>query len=68
MSANKTGELIKPLTLITVITTPVMVVGTWYGMNFHNMPELERGYWVVAVLTLLTTAAIYLYFRHRKWL
>ncbi len=68
MSANKTGELIKPLTLITVITTPVMVVGTWYGMNFHNMPELAHGYWVIVTLTLLTTAGIYLYFKHRKWL
>lgn len=68
MTANKTGELIKPLTLITVITTPVMVIGTWYGMNFENMPELARGYWVTAAVTLLSTTGIYLYFRHRKWL
>ena len=25
------------LTLITVITTPLMIVGTWYGMNFAGM-------------------------------
>src|SRR6478736_4072159 len=38
MSANQTGDIIKLLTLITVISTPLMIVGTWYGMNFKNMP------------------------------
>jgi magnesium transporter len=67
MSSNQTGEVIKVLTLITVITTPVMVVGTWYGMNFQNMPELARGYWVIVGITALATAATYWYFKHRKW-
>ncbi len=40
MSSNRTGEVVKLLTLITVITTPMMMIGTWYGMNFHDMPEL----------------------------
>ena len=31
MSSNRTGEVIKLLTLITVITTPLTLVGTWYG-------------------------------------
>src|ERR1043166_8599507 len=48
MSSNQTGEVVKLLTLITVVTTPIMIVGTWYGMNFHDMPELgwKHGYWV----------------------
>src|SRR6185503_5420249 len=46
MSSNQTGEVVKLLTLITVITTPMTLVGTWYGMNFHNMPEYgwKHGY------------------------
>ena len=36
MSSNQTGEIIKVLTLFTVITTPIMIVGTWYGMNFRG--------------------------------
>src|SRR5213593_4461617 len=39
MSSNQTGEVVKLLTLITLITTPLMMIGTWYGMNFHDMPE-----------------------------
>src|SRR3954467_3119107 len=41
MSSNQTGEVVKLLTLITIVTTPLMMVGTWYGMNFKDMPELE---------------------------
>src|SRR2546430_7705790 len=33
MSSNQTGEVVKLLTLITVITTPLMMVGTWYGRS-----------------------------------
>ena len=43
MSSNQTGEVVKLLTMITVITTPLMMVGTWYGMNFNHMPETETG-------------------------
>ncbi|MEI9864149.1 MAG: CorA family divalent cation transporter [Limisphaerales bacterium] len=44
MSSNQTGEVVKLLTLITVITTPLMMIGTWYGMNFHDMPELDHAH------------------------
>src|SRR6184192_4568019 len=43
MSSNQTGEVVKLLTMITVITTPLMMIGTWYGMNF-DMPELKVRY------------------------
>jgi magnesium transporter len=70
MSSNRTGEIVKLLTMITVITTPLMMVGTWYGMNFHNMPELSwrQGYGVAATVTLLSTSATYWYFKRKKWL
>jgi len=69
MSSNQTGEVVKLLTMITVITTPLMMVGTWYGMNFHNMPELswQHGYMVAGGLTLISTVATYWYFRKKKW-
>lgn len=69
MSSNQTGEVVKLLTMITVITTPAMMIGTWYGMNFDFMPELEprSAYFVVIGVTLVSTAATYLYFKRRKW-
>ncbi len=69
MSSNQTGEVVKLLTVITVITTPLTIVGTWYGMNFHDMPELkwEHGYWVALALTAISTAITFWYFKKRKW-
>jgi len=67
LSSNQTGEVIKLLTLITVITTPLMMVGTWYGMNFRNMPELEQGYWVAVGVTAASTAAVFWYFKRKHW-
>ncbi len=69
MSSNQTGEVVKLLTMITVITTPLMMIGTWYGMNFHDMPEVQwkHGYWVAATVTCLSTLATYWYFKKKKW-
>jgi magnesium transporter len=69
MSSNQTGEVVKLLTMITVITTPLMMVGTWYGMNFENMPEIkwQQGYMLAGGLTLISTAGTYWYFKKRKW-
>jgi len=69
MSSNQTGEVVKLLTLITVITTPLMMIGTWYGMNFKDMPELDykHGYPIAGACMILSTAATYWYFKRRKW-
>lgn len=70
LSSNQTGEVVKLLTMITLITTPMMMVGSWYGMNFQNMPELSSkwGYLIVALLTVASTATTYWYFKRKKWL
>jgi magnesium transporter len=70
MSSNQTGEVVKLLTMITIITTPLMMIGTWYGMNFTNMPELHwaHGYTVAALVTAISTAATYWYFKKKRWL
>jgi magnesium transporter len=70
MSSHQTGEVIKLLTLITIVTTPLTLIGTWYGMNFDTMPEVRHphGYIYVIVLTLVTTAATFYYFKRKGWL
>ena len=69
MSSNQTGEVVKLLTLITVITTPLMMIGTWYGMNFKDMPELDvkHAYPVATACMILATLATYFYFKKKKW-
>lgn len=69
MSSNQTGEVVKLLTLITIITTPLMMIGTWYGMNFHDMPELSwpHAYPAAFALMLVSTAGTIWYFKKKKW-
>jgi magnesium transporter len=69
MSSNQTSEVVKLLTMITVITTPLMMVGTWYGMNFKNLPEVDwrYGYFAAGTITFLSTLATYWYFKRKKW-
>lgn len=69
MSSNQTGEIVKVLTLITVITTPLMMIGTWYGMNFKDMPEVQwpHGYVIASTVMLLSTLGTFWYFKKRKW-
>ena len=70
MSANQTGDIIKLLTLITVITTPIMIVGTWYGMNFEGIHELKwnYGYEIAIAVTLVATGLTVWWFKKNKWL
>src|SRR5881409_3688829 len=42
MSSNQTGEVVKLLTMITVITTPLMMVGTWHVMDVHDLPGADH--------------------------
>jgi len=69
MSSNRTGEVVKLLTMITIITTPLMMVGTWYGMNFKRMPELnwQHGYAIAFAVTLVSTGLTCWYFKRKKW-
>lgn len=70
ISSYRTSEVVKLLTVITVLTTPMMLIGTWYGMNFEYMPELAWpwAYPVAVILTLVLTIAIGFYFRKKRWL
>ena len=69
MSSNQTGEVVKLLTLITLIATPMTLVGTWYGMNFKNIPEYDwpHGYLYAFILTAVSTALTYWWFKKKKW-
>ncbi len=69
MSSNHTGEVVKLLTMITLITTPLTMVGTWYGMNFPRMPEIqmEYGYELAMGITVFSTLAFYWWFKKKKW-
>ncbi|MCI0746818.1 MAG: magnesium/cobalt transporter CorA [Verrucomicrobia subdivision 3 bacterium] len=69
MQSNQTGEVVKLLTMITVITTPMTLVGTWYGMNFEAMHEFkwQHGYKLALAITAVATGLTVWWFRRKKW-
>lgn len=68
-AAFEANEGIKFLTALTAITIPVMVVGTWYGMNFEGMPELHTrgGYFIALGIVLFFTVLTWIYLKRRRW-
>ncbi len=67
-AAFEANEGIKFLTALTAITIPIMVIGTWYGMNFEKMPELQPGGYPVAVVAMaVSTLLMFIYLRKKKW-
>ena len=70
MSSNRTSEVVKALTIITILSTPATVIASWYGMNFQrDMPEInwQHGYAFAFALTACTTLVTYWYLRKRNW-
>lgn len=68
--STKTNEIIKFLTIFTVLfIPPTFLVGLW-GMNFSFMPELDMkfGYFIALGIMLIVTFILIIYFRKKKWL
>lgn len=68
--AIQQNNLMRVFTIITAIFLPLTLLVGWYGMNFHNMPELSwrYGYPAVAVLSVSIVGGLLWYFKHKKWL
>lgn len=54
------------LTVISTIFFPLTLITGWYGMNFQNMPELERGYPGVIALSLIVIIICIIIFKKKK--
>lgn len=70
ISANKTNDVMKVLTLFSAYFLPLTFIVGVYGMNFEFMPELEwtYGYPLVLGLMVVVFLIIYFWFRRKKWL
>ncbi len=69
-ASYETNEIIKVLTLLTAVTTPSLLIGTWYGMNFKDMPELDQpyAYPIAAAVTIVSTILLIIWLRRKHWM
>lgn len=64
------NKVIYILSIVGVLLTPPVLVASVYGMNFHDMPELDwpLGYpWALGLMALSALGS-YLFFKLRGWL
>ena len=64
------ANIIKVLTVVSVVGVPPTFFASMYGMNFKYMPELDWvwGYPYALTLILISAVAPLLWFRRRGWL
>lgn len=62
---NKNMEF---LTVVSTIFFPLTLITSWYGMNFKNMPELEQGYPIFIIVSIMIIVIAILYFKKKKML
>jgi Mg2+ and Co2+ transporters len=69
-SSHEANQGIKVLTALTAATTPPLIAGAWFGMNFARMPELVPpwAYPLVTLVTLAITGALLVWLRRRRWI
>ncbi|QGQ96778.1 hypothetical protein EHS13_18785 [Paenibacillus psychroresistens] len=63
------NEIVRALTVFTVVFIPVSAFGAIWGMNFKHMPELdwEWGYGLSLVWIILFMSMVYLFLRKKGW-
>lgn len=66
---NRLNEVMKTLTIFSVVFIPLTFIAGVYGMNFKNMPELntEYGYFVVLGLMVLIAILSIVIIKRKKW-
>ena len=70
LNGHRLNQIMKVLTIVTVIFVPLTLLVGIYGMNFENMPELksQHGYYILlSVMSGIAFIMLYL-FRRVRWL
>ncbi|AQS93908.1 divalent cation transporter [Polaribacter sp. BM10] len=69
IQGHRLNEVMKTLTILSVIFIPLTFLAGIYGMNFEYIPELKfkYGYFILLGIMVLVTIASVWYFKRKKW-
>ncbi|HEX2591860.1 MAG TPA: magnesium transporter CorA family protein [Rhizomicrobium sp.] len=67
--STEQNDIFKVLTIVSVVGIPPTFIASWYGMNFHFIPEYAwvHGYPFVICLTALSLILPAAWFKWRGW-
>ena len=68
--SNHLNQIMKTLTIISVIAMPVMAVTSFFGMNFESMPAIHSptGFWITMGFTAIFEVALIWLIKRKGWL
>jgi magnesium transporter len=68
--SNNLNNIMKTLTMISVIALPMTVITSFFGMNFDDIPGLhsKQAFWLTVALMFAIVGGLIYVFRIRKWL
>lgn len=66
----KMNEIMKILTLFSVIFMPLTLLASIWGMNTNFLPfqKTDRDFEYVLIIMIATFAGMFFYFKHKKWI
>jgi magnesium transporter len=70
LQQSQTNQVVKVLTVLATLSMPLLIVTSFYGMNFNHWPTMASPIaypWVFA-LTGLTTLGLYWFLKRKNWL
>ncbi|KOY50995.1 magnesium and cobalt transport protein CorA [Polaribacter dokdonensis] len=69
IQGHRLNEVMKTLTILSVIFIPLTFLAGIYGMNFEYIPELKikYGYFILLGIMVLVTMGAVWYFKKKKW-
>lgn len=70
IASHRLDQVIRTLTVWSIILMVATLIAGIYGMNFRHMPELEwlYGYPAALGMMLVLSALLLAYFRRRRWI
>ena len=69
-TSNQLNQIVKVLTVFSVVFAPLTLIAGIYGMNFEHMPELAHflGYPMALILMASISSLMVLYFYRKGWI
>lgn len=69
IQGHRLNEVMKTLTIFSVVFIPLTFLAGIYGMNFENIPELKfkYGYFILLGVMIAVTLFSIWYFKRKKW-
>ena len=68
--SSKINEIMKVLTVFSVIFLPLTLIASIWGMNIYGMPltKAPLDFWMILIIMLALSALMLMFFRKKHWL